>query len=170
MMTVINRKFYSLLNPYLYRISARSSRPALIWATERGQEKTARTSMQEGPESGWTDCHGRGLVSQAASSGHDGILRLLLEHGNTTVDLRDHRGRTPLSWAPSSGRETALQLLLGTEKAQVDSKDDGGRTPLSWAAKRFDEDIIKLLREYKKAQLDFSGQEDVHSWSRGTIG
>jgi ankyrin repeat protein len=85
----INRLFYSLLNSYLYRINARSSRPALIWATERGNEGNARMSIEEGPATRWTDWHGQGLLCRAASLGHDGILRLLLEHGNIDVDITD---------------------------------------------------------------------------------
>jgi len=123
MISIGRLKFYSLLTLYLYRINARSSRPALIWATKRGQEKTARMSIQEGAEPGWTDCHSQGLLCRAALSGHDGILRLLLEHENINVDIKDDKGRTPLSWAASSGHETALQMLLGTEKVQVNSKD-----------------------------------------------
>ena len=91
-----NRRIYSLLNSYLYRINPCSSRPALVWATLQANEGTARLSIQEGAEPEWIDAHGRGLLCLAVKSRHDAIVRILLGTGKINVDLGDSDGRTPL--------------------------------------------------------------------------
>src|SRR4051812_14395863 len=82
-----NRRFYLLLNSYLYRINSCSSRPALVWATLQVNEGTARMSIQEGAEPEWMYGHGRGLLCLDVKSRHDAIVRILLETRKINIDL-----------------------------------------------------------------------------------
>jgi hypothetical protein len=79
------------------------------------------------------DRYGRTPLLWAADSGHEAVVKLLLETGKAEADLKDEFGRTPLWWASEKGDEAAVKLLLGTGKVKADSKGPGNHTPLSWA-------------------------------------
>jgi len=74
------------------------------------------------------------LLFQAATSGHDAVVELLVVTGKAVVDAKDDNGRTPLSLAAAKGHDAGVELLLATGKADVNAKDVDSRTPLSWAA------------------------------------
>ncbi|KAG9505106.1 hypothetical protein J7337_002072 [Fusarium musae] len=82
-------------------------------------------------------CDGRGMsvLSWAASRGHLGVVRFLVERStvNIAIDKSDHYGFTPLLLAARNGHETTVEYLLG-KGASIDAADRHGRTPLSWAA------------------------------------
>ncbi|KAK7409434.1 hypothetical protein QQX98_008395 [Neonectria punicea] len=48
---------------------------------------------------------------RAAESGHEGIVKLLLEKG-ANVEAKDDYGWTPLLWAAENGHEGIVKLLL----------------------------------------------------------
>ena len=102
-----------------------------------------------GKDYGWDpkDVDDRTPLSWAAASGHEPIVRLLVEREDVDVDSKDNvHGRTPLSWAAISGHEPVVQLLVGRENVDSDSKDSlYGRTPLSWAAASGHEAVVRLL-------------------------
>ena len=91
------------------------------------------------------DTFGRTPLSRAAASGHEAVVKLLLETEKVDVNSKDSYGRTPLSWAAGNGHEAVVKLLLETEKVDVDSKATNGRTPLSWAAENGHKAVVKLL-------------------------
>ena len=74
-------------------------------------EKGAGLESKE--NSGWA------LLSRAAESGYEGVVKLLLDEG-AEVDSKDDSGRTPLSWATESAkknngwkeRDAVVKLLL----------------------------------------------------------
>ncbi|KAI9767149.1 MAG: hypothetical protein M1839_004622 [Geoglossum umbratile] len=87
----------------------------------------------------------------AAESGHDAVVRQLLEEG-TGVNARDGLGRTLLHWAAESGRDAVTQLLL-EKGSNVNARDDSRRTALHWAAKNGHEAVAQQLLE-KGAGVD----------------
>jgi hypothetical protein len=95
---------------------------------------------------------GQTPLSWAAESGHEAIVKLLL-NSKAEVDSKDNDGRTPLSLAAENGHEAVVRLLLAS-KAKVDPKDDYyGRTPLSLAAMSGHEAVVRLLLA-SKAEVD----------------
>ncbi|KAK6537184.1 hypothetical protein TWF694_011381 [Orbilia ellipsospora] len=79
----------------------------------------------------------------AARSGHETIVRLLLEK-NGSIEMVDSNGRTSLSHVAQSGSEAMVQLLL-EQNANAESKCGDGRTPLSYAAGSGSKAVVLLL-------------------------
>ncbi len=79
---------------------------------------------------------GQTPVSWAAGSGHNAIVKLLVERDDVQADLTDGRERTLLSWT---------FLLLDV---QADSRHKYGRKPLLWAAGNGHEAAIKQLAQH----------------------
>lgn len=57
------------------------------------------------------DDDGRTPLSWAAQSGHDAVVKLLLDKG-TELETKDSYDQTPLSWAAQSGHDAVVKLLL----------------------------------------------------------
>ena len=154
-----SRKFYDLLNPYLYRTNTKSPKKssALIWAAIKGSEATARMSLQQGGDVQWIDDEGRNLVSLAAQNGHDMVVKLFLKTGQVDinmVDCDDYRNpRSSLSYAAEAGHETIVELLLEHENVDVD-QGCGIRSPLSYAAAGGHAAVVKLLLKTGHANMD----------------
>jgi len=100
------------------------------------------------------DGDGRTPLSWAAGSGHEAVVKLLVERADVEADSEDLYGRTPLSWAARKGHETVVKLLVERADVEADSKDSAGRTPLSWAAGSGHEAVVKLLVERTNVEAD----------------
>jgi len=99
-------------------------------------------------------------LSYAASNGHEGVVKLLLNTGKVDVDLKDTKyGWTPLSWASENGHEDVVKLLLDTGKVDADSKSNSGKTPLWWASTKGYEGIVKLLLGMGKININTKATE-----------
>lgn len=48
-------------------------------------------------------------LSQAAESGHEAVVKLLVERDDVEVGSKDEFGQTPLSWAAEEGHETVVK-------------------------------------------------------------
>jgi hypothetical protein len=92
---------------------------------------------------------------RAAESGHEIVVKLLLEKG-AELETKDNRSRTPLSYAAYSEHEAVVKLLL-EKGAELETKDNRGRTPLSWAAGSRNEIVVKLL--LVKVNIDFNRRD-----------
>lgn len=80
-------------------------------------------------EHGWTAIH------QAVMSGHESMIKLLLDRG-ALVAPQDIEHRTALHWAAMYG---GVDIAIG---------DDSQRMVLHWAALRGHESVVKLFLEY----------------------
>jgi len=83
------------------------------------------------------DVNARGIVSLtpllwAATQGHEGVVKALLERGDINPDLADHRLHpTPLSWAALEGHERVVKVFLEQEGVNPDGAGTlNGYTPL----------------------------------------
>jgi len=102
----VNRSFYNLLNTQLYRLNARNSSSALMWAANKGNESTARMSLQGGASASGTDEHGHTPLAYAVAWGHVGVVRILLGVGRIDVNSKCPDNRTPLIHAVQRGQTT----------------------------------------------------------------
>ncbi|SPO05328.1 uncharacterized protein DNG_08015 [Cephalotrichum gorgonifer] len=100
------------------------------------------------------DGGGRTSLSWAAASGHEGVVKMLLDTGKVDIDVKDGDGRTPLSHAAGGGYEGVVRMLLDTGKVDIDLKDEGGWTPLSYAAARGYERVVRMLLDTGKVDID----------------
>jgi ankyrin repeat protein len=84
-------------------------------------------------------------LSWAVTSGHEAVVKLLLEEG-AELESKSSSGMTPLLWAIMCGHEAVVKPLLD-KGAELDSKGTAGRTPLTLAAFLGREAVVKLLPE-----------------------
>lgn len=91
----------------------------------------------------------------AASRGHDGATKVLLESGADPNEVCN-QGRTPLSYAAGGGHVSILRLLLG---AFADPKipDNSGRSPLYHAVQAGSIDTVALLCHATGTNIDLNG-------------
>jgi ankyrin repeat protein len=120
----------------------------LLRAAERGDEAVVRLLLCIGTvdinsrDTGfWTA--GRTPLYLACASGHEGVVRLLLENG-AELESRDISGQTALSRAAEDGHEGVVKLLL-VKNANISSTDIWGWSPHSRAVARRHVSIVKLL-------------------------
>ncbi|KAF1995099.1 ankyrin, partial [Amniculicola lignicola CBS 123094] len=81
-------------------------------------------------------------------SGHDVVVKLLLDTGKVDPDLKDKYGWTPLSRAAWNGHKAVVKLLLDTGKVDANLEDKNGWTPLFRAAENGHGEVVKLLQSF----------------------
>ena len=94
------------------------------------------------------DKYGRTPLSWAAASGHEAVVRLLVERDDVEADSKDEDDRTPLWRAAANGHEAVVRLLVERDNVEADSKDKYDRTPLSRAAANEHDAIVRLLKSF----------------------
>jgi len=120
---------------------------ALMMAALKGQEALAARLIQRGADvnkTGWTPLH------YAATSGHLGIMRLLIEH-HAFVDPESPNGSTPLMMAARYGSPQAVKLLLD-EGALVQLRNQQGLTALDFARLGARPDALEVLTQAARVQ------------------
>jgi ankyrin repeat protein len=95
-------------------------------------------------KSGWTPLH------YAASAGHVGIAKLLLDH-SAYIDAESPNGTTPLMMAAMYGTPKAVKLLID-EGADPSLKNQLGMTALEFAKQANRKDAIELLQSLPRAR------------------
>ena len=116
---------------------------------------------EEGCVADMADGWGLTPLAWAASCGHEGIVKLLLDRKEVNPDSRDEYDQTPLWSAAGGGHEGIVKLLLDRKEVNPDSRYDDGQTPLWCAAEGGHEGIVKLLldrKEVNPGSRDKSGQ------------
>ncbi|PQE08748.1 Ankyrin repeat protein [Rutstroemia sp. NJR-2017a BVV2] len=94
------------------------------------------------------------LLLWAAQSGHEAVVKLLLERG-AHLETMDKSNRTPLSLAARNGYEAVVKLLL-ERGAHLETMDEWNQTPLLLAAQHGHEAVVKLLLD-RGADIEFKG-------------
>ncbi|KAM3929137.1 uncharacterized protein RB166_006918 [Leptodactylus fuscus] len=95
---------------------------------------------EHGGESGYTPLH---LASQ---SGHESLVRLLLNYTGVQADVATRRqGSTPIHLAAQNGHTAVVGLLLSKSTSQLHVKDNRGRTCLHLAAANGHIEMMRAL-------------------------
>ncbi|XP_068094527.1 serine/threonine-protein phosphatase 6 regulatory ankyrin repeat subunit B-like [Hyperolius riggenbachi] len=93
-----------------------------------------------GGEHGYTPLH---LASQ---SGHESLVRLLLNYPGVQADAATSRqGSTPIHLAAQNGHTAVVGLLLSKSTSQLQMKDSHGRTCLHLAAANGHNEMLRAL-------------------------
>ncbi|OBT53414.1 hypothetical protein VE04_05677 [Pseudogymnoascus sp. 24MN13] len=127
----------------------------LLRAAKEGQEKTVELLHELGANFNVQRSDRRTPLSWASEGGHEAIVKLILDAGESLPDPRSDDNRSPLSFAAQEGHEAIVMLLLNTRSVEVNSKCSFfGRTPLSWAALGGHESVVKLLLNTGNVEAD----------------
>ncbi|CAG8978623.1 hypothetical protein HYALB_00013223 [Hymenoscyphus albidus] len=125
---------------------------ALCSAAAQGHEEVAKLIIQYGKAIvNSTNEYVKGPLWHAATSGHAGILRLLLEY---TIDSSVTRGFLPLLEAAHKGHTELVKILLQTGKFDINCSDDFGRTPFLLAVSMGHMEVVKMLIEIEECDIN----------------
>ncbi|KAL4978296.1 ankyrin repeat-containing domain protein [Aspergillus desertorum] len=103
---------------------------------------------------------GASALDAAAHGGHEGTVKLLIEHPDVELDQKDIDDRTPFANAALTGHVGVVKLLLAQDNAvNPDSRDKDGRTPLMLAARAGNDDVIKALLGHSDGALNWADNE-----------
>ncbi|KAJ5618019.1 hypothetical protein N7537_003133 [Penicillium hordei] len=132
----------------LHMAAKRGNRAALEGLLEYHQ---FHVDMTDGRK--WTALH------QAAASGNNSIIDLLIENG-ATIAYADCEEKTPLHIAAQQGQLKVLQQLL-TVMSEVDVMDSKGETPFSLAVEQGHTEIVSYLYETHDITKDLGYHKPV---------
>ena len=106
----------------------------IVTACLEGNLDVVTSLLEEGGDPN-TSQAGQSLLHLAIQSGHTELVRLLLSHPDTDVNMTDTAGLTPLHLASSQGRDKIVRIMVGSEaKVDVNKKCHQGFNPLLTAA------------------------------------
>jgi ankyrin repeat protein len=74
----------------------------------------------------------RTALHEAAATGSDGLVQLLLDHGADISAVTSDDNQTPLHWAEKVGQMRTAELLI-LSGADITARDMNGKTPLDLA-------------------------------------
>ena len=113
---------YDIYSETLYR---RDGSSALLWAAAHGNEATVTLSLQYGADINTRNPDRRSPLLLAAESGHQSVIKLLLEKEGLDVFLQDKNWETALSMASRNGHGIVVDQLLA--RYPSDPIDYGGK-------------------------------------------
>ncbi|THY89570.1 hypothetical protein D6C92_07144, partial [Aureobasidium pullulans] len=103
---------------------------------------------------------GRTPLWWAASKGHAGLVKILIDDGRVDVNMWAEEMavlsglQTPLSAAAKNGHEAVVKVLLKDEDIAVDASDLFGHTPLSWATKNEHAIVVQMLLDTELVDIN----------------
>ena len=105
----------------------------------------------------------------AVDHGHTSMVKLLLDHADIDLNLRNAFGITSLYLAASRGNTSIVKLLLDHAGIDVNLQNEFGSVPLHIAAIRGQISTVKLLCAHPKIDMDLRDNEglDVFSLVKG---
>ena len=114
----------------------------LVETAKRGNSSLAEWLLAHGARPGIRTS----TLIWAAAGGHEGVVKLLLEHGVDT-GITDRNGATALNGAAAFGHEEVVKLLL-EHGADAGVADNNGSTAIISASTQGHEGVVKLLLEH----------------------
>jgi serine/threonine-protein phosphatase 6 regulatory ankyrin repeat subunit B len=146
-------------------------RTALFYAYIGGHEEIVAFLLSQQAQVDITDEDGMNPFMAAASSGHVGVMKMLLQHmGGQRLDEADEKGWTALFYAYIGGHEEMVAFLI-SQGAQADITDQEGMTSLMAAAAGGHGGVVKMLLQlfggkglektdaYGKTALHYTSEE-----------
>jgi ankyrin repeat protein len=128
------------------RLNAKGESPLML-AALKGYQDLAEQLIKRGADvnkTGWTALH------YAASSGHLGIISLLIEH-SAYIDAESPNGTTPLMMAAMYGTPAAVKLLL-QEGADPQLKNQQGLSALQFAQRGNRPDSVEAIATFIRSK------------------
>lgn len=125
----------------------RADESALMMAALKGQTDLAQRLIARGADvnkPGWTPLH------YAATSGHQAIIRLLLD-AHAYIDAESPNGTTPLMMAAQYGTIAAVRQLLEAG-ADATLKNQLGLTAQDFALRAQRQDVAELIAAQRRKQ------------------
>lgn len=121
----------------------------MIEAVMKHDINTLIKLLGEGMDPNETDRDGRTALIHSVIDGDISMISLMLNDGNTNINLQDRLGYTALHYAAQDYSEDICNILL-EHGAEVDLQDIHGNTPL-WKAifnSKGRPEVIQLLLKY----------------------
>ena len=139
----------------------------LLWAAGSGAELLVDALLSTGKvEVNAMDMSGSTPLRRAATQGHEGIFRMLLDRADIYINAKNHHGdETVLYIVVESGYKKLVKMQLGRPDIEVNTTDERGRTPLSRAAMTRHEGIFRMLLERREIDVngkDYGGNTPLH--------
>ena len=125
----------------------RTDESALMMAALKGQTDLAQRLIARGADvnkPGWTPLH------YAATSGHQAVIRLLLD-AHAYIDAESPNGTTPLMMAAHYGTIAAVRQLLEAG-ADATLKNQLGLTAQDFALRAQRQDVAELIAAQRRKQ------------------
>jgi ankyrin repeat protein len=104
--------------------------------------KPLRNSFPNNPPT--TDDDVEQFCKHAMRGNVDGMVEMIMTHGQQIVHRRDNINACALTWAAFSGHDDAIVFLL-SEGAKIDAPGTDDRAALSWAAENGRIQTLRLL-------------------------
>ena len=95
-----------------------------------------------------TDRHGKKPLHRATTKGRGSVVKLLLQHGSTSLASLDNEGWTPLHYSALHGHNSIVELLLRCGSTSLDSHTNKGWTPLHLAVSGGHHSMVELLLQH----------------------
>jgi ankyrin repeat protein len=161
------RQLYTILNPFLYQYTLRSSDKAITWAAKNGMEGACQKLLAEAAMLPDRENCAMDMLRLAAAEGHEGLVTWLLSTGH--IDPSDLNPKLPpvpsdrkaipdppLFCAAAGGHVGVVRLLLEHPSADPNVTHKYGRTALSLAAENGHEAVVELLLEQPAIEPNMS--------------
>lgn len=151
-----------LKNEY-WAVKNKHGRNCLACAAANGSAPMVNIFLQRGIyDVNCYDNSGLTPLLQAADSGHESVVGLLLDHEEIDVNCKDARvGNTPLGCAIVEDHGAIAQMLLAHKGIDVNATNDWGIPSISLAASRDNEFVLRLLLQHKAIRVNLQDEDGV---------
>ncbi len=105
-----------------------------MYASIGNRVKAVEFLLQKGATAVTKDLNGRTALLWAAYYGHVEVVRVLIRHDKSLVELADPDGRTCLHWSTKHENTKCMDMLLKVTSPEVINAHDSEQvTALHWA-------------------------------------
>jgi len=111
----------------------------------------------------WYNSQVLALLYIAAASGHENIVKYLMEEQKADVNRANHKSETALHWAAGNGHVSVVQYLI-EKNIDVNKVDESNRTALHWAAENDHVNVVQYLIEKNidVNKANYNGETALH--------